>query len=64
MNVATLNLVPVSKLALNTIKKPPVTILAASRVRYQGICLRLPHELLVCLRRGPGCTLPLFASLP
>ena len=35
-NVTSLSLAPVSKLALKTIKKPPATVPANSKVQYQG----------------------------
>ena len=35
-NVTNLNLAPVSKLALKTVRKPPTTIPATSKAQYQG----------------------------
>jgi transformation/transcription domain-associated protein len=58
-NVTTLNLAPVSKLALKTIKKPPATIPTASKAQYQGYAYKYLENCLSVLVQDV-CSFPLF----
>ena len=61
-NVTTLNLAPVSKLALKTIRKPPATIPATSKAQYQGYAYSYLENCLSVLVQD--VRLLLFASWP